>query len=88
MSDWETTRTVINHFEMFFDGGTFHVVSPIQIETLTYVEIVQFIYMDERSLIDVGCSALPRKMIKHSESPKLRTSSRASKIQQFAELMV
>ncbi len=78
MSNWETTRIIVNHLEIFLDGGTFHVVSPIQIETLTYVEIVQF--MNERSLIDVGYSALLRKMVKHSESPKLRTSSRASKI--------
>lgn len=52
-SDWGITRTVVNHLEMFLDGRTFHVVSPIQIETLSYVEIADFIYMYERSLIDV-----------------------------------
>ena len=66
---------------MFLDGGTLHVVSPIQIETLSYVEIAEFIYMHERSLIDVERNALPMKMVKDSESPNLRTSSRASRIQ-------
>ena len=56
-SDWGITRTVVNHLEMFLNGGTFHVVSPIQIETLSYVEIADFIYMYERSLIDVERTA-------------------------------
>lgn len=80
-SEWGTTRTVVNHLEMFLDGGTFHVVSPIQIETLSYVEIAEFIYMHERSLVDIERNDLPMKMVKHSESPNLRTSSKAFRIQ-------
>ena len=80
-NEWGTTRTIIDHLEMFLNGRTFHIVGPVNIETLTNVKGAHFIYMYEISVIEAEYGALRIKISTQSESLKLRTSSKASKIQ-------
>lgn len=44
-----STRTVVDHLEIFLDSGILHVIGPIQIKTLTNIEIPHFICRNETS---------------------------------------